>query len=181
MPRRTLFLLLRFAVAFGLLAWLAAVLPVYPWLEQPTVVAANALLRQDGADSRSLALVESDGRWFYVYTLGLGDQRRQLERPLHAHGFILLILASLALATPGLGARRLPMVVASGALFGLALCTLMLMSDVARWEAEQFPGGRGPYGIPLGFVAGLHRTAAAGLLPVVLWVLLAVRPADRRA
>ena len=111
-----------------------------------------------------------------MYDLRLGSQHRELERPMHAHGFILLIFASLVLATPGLGPRRLARLVAIGAALVFALCTLMLMSDVVLWEAETVaslglqPPAVGPYWIPLGFVAGLHRTAAAGLLPVVLWV-----------
>ena len=187
MPRRTLLVVLRFAAAFGLLAWLAAAFPVYPWLERPTVAVANALLHQRGLESRSLRLERRGEAWTYVYDLRVGGQARELERPIHAHGFILLIFASLALATPGLGARRLLLGVGIGALLVFALCTLMLMSDVALWEAETVtslglqPPGVGPYWIPLGFMAGLHRTAAAGLLPVVLWVLLAVRPTPPRA
>ena len=187
MPRRTLLLLLRFAAAFGLLAWLASAFPIYPWLERPTAAAANLLLHQRGMESRALSLQERNGSWVYVYDLRLGSQQRELERPMHAHGFILLIFASLVLATPGLGPRRLAGVVAIGTGLVFALCTLMMMSDVALWEAETVaslglqPPAVGPYWIPLGFVAGLHRTAAAGLLPVVLWVLLAVRPTPPRA
>ena len=187
MPRRTLFLLLRFAAAFGLLAWLAAALPVYPWLERPVTAAANALLHQRAMESRSLMLVERNDHWIYLYDLRLGEQRRVIEQPMHAHGFIALIFASLVLATPGLGVRRLALVLAIGTPLVFALCTLMLMSDVALWEAETVaslglqPPEVGPYRIPLGFVAGLHRTAAAGLLPIVLWALLAVRPTPPRA
>ena len=55
---------------------------------------------------------------------------------MHAHGFIALIFASLVLATPGLGVRRLALVLAIGVPLVFALCTLMLMSDVALWEAR---------------------------------------------
>jgi hypothetical protein len=187
MPRRTLLLLLRFAAAFGLLAWLAAAFPIYPQLERPVTAAANALLHQRAQESRELMLVQRDDRWLYLYDLRLGEQRRVSEHPMHAHGFIALIFASLVLATPGLGARRLALVLAIGLPLVFALCTLMLMSDVALWESETIASlgleapRIGPYWIPLGFVAGLHRTAAAGILPVVLWALLAVRPAPPRA
>lgn len=187
MPRRPLLLLLRFAVAFGLLAWLAAAFPVYPWLERPLVAAANALLHQRAQESRSLALVQRGGdHWLYVYELRVGEQRSVVDRPMHAHGFIALIFASLVLATPWPGARRAALLVGIGAPLVFVLCTLMLMSDVALWEAETVaalglqPPAPGPYRIPLGFVAGLHRTAAAGLLPVVLWALVAFRPASPR-
>jgi hypothetical protein len=188
MPRRTLLLLLRFAVAFGLLAWLAHAFPVYPWLERPTVAVANALLHQRAMESRSLQLVQRDAQWLYVYDLRLGEKRSAIEKPMHAHGFILLIFASLALATPNLGWRRMALAFGIGAALAFGLCLLMLMSDVALWESETVaalglqPPQVGPYWIPLGFVAGLHRTAAAGLLPVALWVLLlADRPVRRRA
>lgn len=186
MSRRTLWLLLRFAAAFGLLAWLAAAFPIYSWLERPVVATANALLHQRGLESRTLALeAGGEGGPTYVYELRLGGQARRVERPIHAHGFVALIFASLVLATPGLGLRRLAWVVAIGAPLVFALCALMLMSDVALWESEAVaamnvqPPEIGPYRIPLGFVAGLHRTAAAGLLPIALWALVAVRPPAR--
>ena len=114
MPKRTLLLLLRFAAAFGLLAWLAAAFPIYPRLERPVVAAANASLHQRALESRELMLVQRDDRWVYLYDLRLGEQHRVLERPMHAHGFIALIFASLVLATPGLGVRRLALVLAIG-------------------------------------------------------------------
>lgn len=187
MPRRILFLALRFAAAFGLLAWLAAAYPLYPQLERPVVAAANALLHQRAMESRSLALARRDEhRWVYVYDLRLGEQRRVIDRPMHAHGFVALIFASLVLATPWPGARRAALLVGIGAPLVFALCMLMLMSDVARWDAETVaalglsPLAPGAYRLPLGFVAGLHQTAAAGLLPVVLWALVALRPASPR-
>lgn len=187
MPRRPLLLLLRFAAAFGLLAWLAAAFPVYPWLERPVVAAANTLLHQRALESRSLSLAQrGEDHWMYVYDLRLGEQRSVVDRPMHAHGFVVLIFASLVLATPWPGARRAALLVGIGAPLVFALCTLMLMSDVAQWEAETVaalgaqPPTPGPYWIPLGFVAGLHRTAAAGLLPVVVWALVAFRPASPR-
>ena len=185
MARRTLFLVLRFGAAFGLLAWLAAALPIYVELERPITAAANAFLRDSGGERRSLELV-ADDRPHYVYEMEHGEARQTLDRPMHAHGFIALIFASLVLATPGLGLRRLAVMLAIGVPLVWALCTLMLMSDVAIWETEGRaalglpPTAGGPYGFPLGFVAGLHRTAAAGLLPIVLWVLLAVRPTPPR-
>src|SRR5262245_13485588 len=137
MSRRTLWVLVRFAAAFGLLAWLAAAFPIYPWLERPVGAAAHALLQQRRPEARALALEPGRERVpTYVYELRLGEQVRRIERPMHAHGFIALIFASLVLATPGLELRRLAWVVAIGAPLVFALCTLMMMSDVALWESE---------------------------------------------
>jgi hypothetical protein len=109
-----------------------------------------------------------------------------VQRGLHAHGFVALLFLALVLASPWLGARRLALAASTGAVLVVVLCVLMLMSDVARWEDEAraamnlAPGAR-PYWLPVGFVAGLHQTAAAGLLPIVYWALVAIRPAARRA
>lgn len=185
-PSRVLVLLLRFAVVYGLLSWLAAVAPVYAQLERPFVVIANALLRESPPESRSLSLDQSGGAPRYLYELRVGEQGRRSERDLHAHGFVALLFIALVLATPWLGARRFGLAVAGGAALTLAVCVLMLMSDVVRWEAEarsamNLPLGSRPYWIPVGFAAGLHQTAAAGLLPIVYWALVAVRPDARRA
>jgi hypothetical protein len=185
MSRRAWLWLARFALIYGALAALAAVAPVYPMLERPLVFAASALLRQRPQESRALALETRDGDAFYAYTLRLGDQGRRLERPLHAHGFVALLFAALVASTPWLGARRFAGAVAGGALLVGALMLLMLMSDVAGWEQAAvaplgLEPGAGPYGLPLGFVAGLHQTAAAGVIPIAYWVLVAILPGAPR-
>jgi len=185
MRSRTLLLVVRFAVVYGLLAWLAAVVPVYAQMERPLVWLANSLLRERPMEARELSFAPSDGGGSYVYELRIGQQARRLERPMHAHGFVALLFAALVLATPWLGARRLALAASGGALLVVAICAAMLMSDVAGWEAEtraalNLPPGA-PYLIPLGFVAGLHQTAAAGILPIVYWALVALRPVARRA
>jgi hypothetical protein len=186
MSRRTLVLVARFAVVYGLLAWLAAVTPVYAQMERPFVWLANAFLRERPLEARALSFAPSDDGGSYVYELRIGQQGRRLERPMHAHGFVALLFVALVLATPWLGARRLALAASGGAVLVVAICVLMLMSDVARWEAETLAGmnlapGGGPYLIPLGFVAGLHQTAAAGILPIAYWALVAIRPVSPRA
>ncbi|MFI5316271.1 MAG: hypothetical protein ACHQ6T_11265 [Myxococcota bacterium] len=187
MPRRTLLLIARFAAVYASLAWLAAVLPVYAQMERPFVWLANECLRERPLESRSLSLERAaDGVSRYVYDLRIGPQAHRIERPLHAHGFVALLFAALVLATPWLGARRLAFAAGGGAALVLAICVLMLMSDVALWEEEtraalHLPPGAGPYLIPLGFVAGLHQTAAAGILPIAYWALVATRPSAPRA
>jgi hypothetical protein len=105
---------------------------------------------------------------------------------MHVHGFVALLFVALVLATPWLGVRRLALAASAGAVLVSTICVLMLMSDVAGWEGEAraamslSPGSR-PYWLPVGFAAGLHQTAAAGLLPIVYWALVAVRPAAPRA
>ena len=112
---------------------------------------------------------------------------RELVRPYHKHGFVLVLFVALALATPGLGLRRGALWLGVGGAAAFLLCVAMLMSDVELWESAAVAEAglqptRGPYAIPFGVVQGLHRTAAAGLLPVILWVFLVSRraaPPDR--
>jgi hypothetical protein len=183
---RVLLVVLRFAVVYGALSWLAAVLPVYAELERPLVAAANALLRESPAESRALSFERRGAGGTYLYELRLGESGRRIERDMHAHGFVALLFAALVLATPRLGARHFAAAFAGGAALTAAVCLLMLMCDVAGWENEGraamnlAPGAR-PFWIPVGFAAGLHQTAAAGLLPIVYWALVAVRPDARRA
>jgi hypothetical protein len=176
----------RFALIYGALAWAAAVLPVYAEMERPFVAVANALLRESPGESRALSLERDADGGSYVYQLRVGELGRRVQRGLHAHGFVALLFLALVLASPWLGARRLALAASTGAALVVVLCVLMLMSDVARWEDEAraamnlAPGAR-PYWLPVGFVAGLHQTAAAGMLPIVYWALVAIRPAARRA
>jgi hypothetical protein len=185
-PRGTLTLVVRFAVVYGALVWLAAVLPVYAEMERPFVAIANALLRDTATETRALSFARHDDGGSYSYELRVGEAGRRVEREMHAHGFVALLFIALVIATPWLGARRLALAASAGAALVLAVCVLMLMSDVARWEGEArgamgLPDGSRPYWLPVGFAAGLHQTAAAGLLPVVYWALVALRPAAPRA
>jgi hypothetical protein len=186
MPKRTLLLVVRFAVVYGLLAWLAAVLPVYAQIERPLVAIANGLLHETATETRGLSFERRDAGGTYSYELRVGELGRRVEHDMHAHGFVALLFAALVLATPWLGARRFAFAVSGGAVLVVAICLLMLMGDVARWEEEaravmNLPRGSRPYRLPIGFAAGLHQTAAAGLLPIVYWVLVAIRPAAPRA
>ncbi len=183
---RAAWLVLRFAVVYGALSWLAAVLPVYAELERPLVATANAFLRESPGESRALSFERSGAGGTYLYELRVAESARRVERDMHAHGFVALLFGALVLATPWLGARRFAAAFAGGAALTGAVCLLMLMVDVAGWENEAraalnlAPGAR-PFSLPVGFAAGLHQTAAAGLLPIVYWALVAVRPDARRA
>lgn len=185
MTRRALFFLARFALVYGALVWLAAALPVYAELERPFVAIANGLLRETPTETRALSFERRGDGGAYLYELHVGEVGRRVERPMHAHGFVALLFVALVLATPWLGARRLALAACGGAALVLAISVLMLMSDVARWEDEAraamnlTPGAR-PYWVPVGFAAGLHQTAAAGLLPIVYWALVAIRPGAPR-
>ncbi|HKC52826.1 MAG TPA: hypothetical protein VKF60_18700 [Myxococcota bacterium] len=179
-------LVVRFAVVYGLLAGLAALLPVYAQLERPLVAVANGLLHETPTETRTLSFERKDDGGTYSYELRVGELGRRVERGMHAHGFVALLFVALVLATPWLGARRLALAACGGAALVLAISALMLMSDVARWEEEaraamNLPLGSRPYGVPIGFAAGLHQTAAGGVLPIVYWVLVAIRPAAPRA
>ena len=182
MTRRALWIAVRFALVYGALTWLAAVTPLYLALERPLVRVANALLHQSADETRSLALEPRDGAPTYLYELRVGTQGRRLERGMHAHGFVALLYLALVAATPWTLLRRLALPAAAGALLVFTVCLLMLMGDVAGWEAEArsamglaVASGR-PYLVPLGFVAGLHQTAAAGLIPIAYWTLVMIRP-----
>lgn len=186
MSRRALWLAARFALAYGALTWLAAVTPVYAELERPFTRIAAALLRQSPGETRELSFQVHEMGGTYGYELRLGAQGRRLERGMHAHGFVAVLFLALVAATPWLGARRTAAAVGGGAALVLAVCVLMLMSDVAGWEAEaraalgQSPDSGRPYLLPLGFVAGLHQTAAAGILPIAYWALVTLRPGAPR-
>jgi hypothetical protein len=183
--RRSLVLLLRFALIYGALVAACVWLPIYAQVERAAVPIANGLLRSSQSVTRQLAFVSRDGVSSYSYELRAGGQGRRGEYPLHQHGFVLALFLALVLATPGLGARGLALGVFAGGGLAFLLCVLLLMADAAGWDAEA-SGALGlapsqPYFIPLGFVAGLHRTAAAGMLPIALWVLFALPRAARPA
>jgi hypothetical protein len=185
MPRYVLVLLARFALVYGALVAACAVLPVYAWIERAATAIAAAPLRERAQEARSLRFEPRAEPPSYVYALRVGAVPRELQRPYHKHGFVLVLFAALALATPGLGWRRGALLFAAGGAAAFLLCVAMLMSDVELWErAAVAEAGlqptRGPYAIPFGAVQGLHRTAAAGLLPVILWVFLVTRRGEAR-
>jgi hypothetical protein len=185
MARTALVYVARFALVYGLLVWLCASLPVYEWIETAVARVAAAPLRERAMETRSLALEPRQHGAVYRYAFRVGAIAKEIERPFHKHGFVLVLFVALVLATPALGAReRLAFGLGGGAVVFL-LCVLMLMSDVELWErqaleAAGYPGPPGPYPIPLGFIEGLHRTAAAGLLPLCLWAFFVASRARRR-
>jgi len=185
MSRRALLLLARFAVVYGLLIWLCASVPVYAWIEGGASRVATAALREGALQSRALALERRGDAFVYVYDLRVGAVSRRLEHPYHKHAFVLVLFLALVLATPWLGARELAVALLGGGTVVFLLCVAMLMSDIEIWEREALAEAglaetAGPWPVPLGFIQGLHRTAAAGLLPVMLWTLFAASRAGLR-
>jgi exosortase/archaeosortase family protein len=178
MRRSALILLARFALIYGLLVWLCASVPVYAWIEHVATRVAAPLLREHAMQARSLRFEQRGDASVYVYELRVGAVERVLERPFHRHAFVLVLYLALVLATPGLRPGQLALALLGGGALVFLLCVAMLMSDLALWESDALAAAGlgdvpGPWAVPLGFMAGLHRTAAAGLLPVILWVLLA--------
>jgi len=185
MPRLALVLVARFALVYGLLVWLCASVPVYAWIESAASRVADAGLRERAMESRALELERRGDAFVYVYDLRVGAISRTLEHPYHKHAFVLVLYLALVLATPKLGARDLASAALGGGAVVFLLCVAMLMSDVERWEidalaAAGYPGAPGPFPVSLGFIEGLHRTAAAGLLPVILWTFFAASRAGGR-
>ncbi len=177
MPRYALVLLARFAVVYGLLVWLCASVPVYASIESAVTRIAAAALRERAMESRSLSLERRGDEPVYVYELRVGAVSRTLERSYHKHAFVLVLFLALVLATPGLRPRDLSLALVVGGGLVFTLCVAMLMSDVEIWESGALADAglaptRGPYPLSLGFVEGLHRTAAAGLLPILLWAIV---------
>lgn len=178
MPRLALLLLARFAVIYGLAVWLCASVPVYAWVEAGATRVAAAALRGGAMQSRALAFEPRDESYVYVYDLRVGAVAKRIERPYHKHAFVLVVFLALVLATPGLGHReRLAALLLGGGLVFL-LGVAMLMSDVERWESEVLAAAglalTRPFPVSLQLISGLHRTAAAGILPVILWTFFAV-------
>lgn len=183
MPRRVVLILARFALVYGVLVALCAALPVYVWIERAATAVAALPLRERALEARTLYFEPRADPPAYVYELRVDAMPREMRRAYHRHGFVLVLVVALVLATPGLGLRRGALLLAAASAAAFALCVAMLMGDVEVWERDAVAGGglgatRGPYPFPLGFVQGLHRTAAAGLLPVILWAFLASRRAD---
>ena len=186
MPRQALVLVARFALVYGLLVGLCAVVPVYAWIESAASRVAAVALRERAMESRSLELAQRGDALVYVYELRVGAIKQTIERPFHKHAFVLVLYLALVLATPALGARDLALALLGGGAIVFLLCVAMLMSDLELWErdalaAAGYPGAPGPFPVALGFIEGLHRTAAAGLLPLILWTFFAASRAGWRA
>lgn len=185
MPRRALLLIARFALIYGLLVWLCASVPVYAWVESVAARAAATVLREGAMQSRALVFEQRGDAFLYVYDLRVGAVSRRLEQPYHKHAFVLVLFLALVLATPQIGARERAIALLAGGAVVFTLCVAMLMSDVELWEREALAaaglaGTAGPFPLPLGLIGGLHRTAAAGLLPVILWTFFAASRAGLR-
>lgn len=186
MARSPLVYVARFALLYGVLVWLCATLPVYEWVESAVARVAATGLRERPMEARALAIERRDDSPVYKYTFRVGAIAKEIERPLHKHAFVLVLYLALVLATPGLDTRdRLVGALGGGAIVFL-LCVGMLMGDIELWEREAleaagYPGPPGPFPIPLGFIEGLHRTAAAGLLPLILWAFFAASRARKIA
>jgi len=159
---------------------------VYAQLERPLVAVANGLLHETPMEARTLSFERREDGGTYSYELRVGELGRRVERDMHAHGFVALLFVALVLGTPWLGARRLALRRLRGR--GARARDLRAHADERRRAlgrggsaAMNLPPGSRPYGVPIGFAAGLHQTAAGGLLPIVYWVLVAIRPAAPRA
>lgn len=163
----------RFALLYGLLLLLAAQLPVYLWLERALVWLVDASLSSTAGAQRQLWLDASGSAAVYRYEVAIGGVPRALGGPIHLHGFVPLLTLALVLATPRLAAAMRAGFAGAGALAGMLLAAGMLMSDLQGWERAAFPGAGGPYPRAIAVFDGLHRTAAAGLIPLVLWSFFA--------
>jgi hypothetical protein len=188
-------LLLRFAVFYAILLGVALRVPLFEGFERPLVVVVNGALQAiPGPDvTRRLELTRGPTGWSYGLELERQEdaqgqpERRNVEKSYHAHGYVLVLLVALILATPGLGwRRRLGCLVVANAM-AFVLMAGLLLSDVQAWEHEAFGRGttRGVFWTIATAFDGVHRSSAAGLLPILLWLLYAasrparVAPGDR--
>lgn len=164
---------LRFALLYAALLGAAAIAPLYVWGERALVCAADLLA--SAGPARTLALDEREAPPVYRYSVA----GRELEGPMHAHGFVVLLTAALVLATPGITERKRWLSGSAALLAAVLLALGMLASDLRALEAQAFPGTGGAFASALGLFGGLHRTAGAGLLPLVLWTFAAFALRDR--
>lgn len=163
----------RFALLYALLLLIAAQLPVYVWLEHALVGLVEPSLANAAGVQRQLWLDASGADPIYHYEVASAGVRRTLGGPIHLHGFVPLVTLALVLATPRLSPARRAGFAAAGALAAMLLAAGMLMSDLQGYERAAFPGSSGPYPRAIALFDGLHRTAGAGLIPLVLWSFLA--------
>ena len=165
--------ILRFVACFALLY--AAVLltatrvPIYLWIEHALVRLVNPTLPNGDGALRKLSLDTSSGVPSYLYEVELAGIRRALGGPIHVHGFVPLVTLALVLATPQLTRAKRTGFAVAGTLASALLAAGMLMSDLQGYERAAFPSSDGPYPRAISLFDGLHRTAGAGLIPLVLW------------
>jgi hypothetical protein len=170
----------QFAILYALLIWVASdKLPIYVWIERGLVAFVDLTLQlvaqADALRELSLDLTRTPPA--YRLHVELGDRVQTLGGPMRMHGFVPLLFVALVIATPRLTLRRRGI----SLLIGGALCSLlaagMLMNYVQTIERRAFAGrSQGPYPAWIGFVEGLQRTAAGGLIPVIVWGFFASGP-----
>lgn len=181
-------LLLRFAAVYALVLVLCALFPVYACCESLVawVTEQTLELTDDAALARSLSFEREGAGGHYVYGVRYRDSENSVELPFHPHAMPLLLLLALVLAAPGIDLRtRVTALVAAGVVM-FAVAVGMLMGDIQDWELSgawaALPAElAGPFGWPVELVRGLHGTAAAALLPVVVWIFLLWGPLRRES
>lgn len=180
MSRTAIRFVAQFAVLYGLVSWLCATQPVYPQVERVVAWLADATLAlsPDEALDRALWLERSgEGHddWVYRYDVEMPGRSWRLQFDYHKHGFIVVLFLTLALSTPRVGwAARGGGLLLGGALV-FALMTGMLLGDLTRFESKTIDGD-GPFPLLNVLMRGMHRTAAAGLTPLVIWGFFAAGP-----
>ena len=140
---------------------------------------AAAGLRERAMESRALAIERRDDAFVYKYDLRVGAIAKADRAPVPQARVRAGAVSSRSCSRrPGSTRATSRSRSLGGGAIVFLLCVAMLMSDVELWEREAlaaagYPGPPGPFPIPLGFIEGLHRTAAAGLLPLILWAFFA--------
>lgn len=180
-------LVLRFGLLYAVLVFVSLQLPLFAWVEAGAVELVDASLRSSGGGGhgRSLSLLQREDDWYYRFEFRLGEGEENVERRYHPHAYVLLLFVSLVLGTPGLTVRRRLLSLGVGGLLVFALGVGLLMSDVQSWEQAAAvesgaDGSGGAFRLPLGWLAALHRTSGAALIPLLLWLLFAAGPAVAR-
>ena len=181
--REALKLLALFGAIYAVVVLLCWRLDLYAQVERAAARVTDAALglTERAGIERSLAMERQGDAWVYRYHVRRGTQSQQIEGPYHAHAFNLFVYLALVLATPGAGWRRLLTALAAGGALIFAIDVGMLMNDLQSSERSLFPDASGPFPAPIALIGGLHDTAGAGILPVVLWTFLLAGPALARA
>ncbi len=136
------------------------------------------------AGSRGVHIGSSDDEGVIDMEMDEAAEYRQVRRIVRRRlRFVrhLFVYLALVLATPGAGWRRLVTTLAAGGALIFAIDVGMLMNDLQSSERSLFPDAGGPFPAPIALIGGLHDTAGAGILPVVLWTFFLAGPALARA